>query len=97
MKTEQMHKTIQDQIADINNKLLQLDEEKGKLIELQTDLEMEQRNEESKATAERIRKARSKHTYKQSLGRLGAKFGRLNAVKERRRQRSEKLRNKDDS
>ena len=92
-----MKKTIQDEIAEINNKLLELDEEKGKLIALQTDLEMERRNEESKATAERIRKARSKHSHKQTLGRLGAKFGRLNAVKERRRQRSEKLRNKDDS
>ena len=97
MKTEQMKKTMQDEIAEINNKLLELDEEKGKLIALQTDLEMERRNEESKATAERIRKARSKHTYKQSLGRIGAKFGRLNAVKEQRKLRAERLRNKDDS
>ena len=91
MKTEQMKKTIQDEIAEINNKLLELDEEKGKLIALQTDLEMERRNEESKATAERIRKARSKHSYKQTLGRKNAKFGRLNAIKEQRKNRKLKL------
>ena len=97
MKTEQMNKTIQEEIAEINNKLLELDEEKGKLIALQTGLENEKRNEESKATAERIRKARSQHTHKQTLGGLGAKFGMLNATKERRRQRSARLRDKDDS
>ena len=93
MKTEEMKKTIQQEIEDINEKLIELDDEKAKLIALQTQLAMEKRNEESKATAERIKKARSKHTHKQTLGRKNSKLGRLNAVKEQRRARKERLKN----
>ena len=58
MKQEEIQKTIDEQIVIINNKLQQLDEEKGRLITLQTDLENEKRTEESNAYAERVKKAR---------------------------------------
>ena len=82
---------IEDEIANINNKLIELDDEKEKLIQLQTQLEMEKRNEDSKATAERIRRARSKSSHKKILGRKNSILGRLNSVKEQRRARREKL------
>ena len=44
MKTEEINKTIQEEIAEINDKLIELDNEKEKLIQLQTQLEMEKRN-----------------------------------------------------
>lgn len=91
MKQEEINKTIEQEIADINNKLIELDEEKAKLIQLQTQLEMEKRNEESKATAERIAKARSKSSHKQIAGRKGAKLSLLNRIKEQRKNRKEKL------
>ena len=92
MKTEEMKKTIQQEIEDINEKLIELDDEKEKLIALQTQLEMEKRNEESRATAERIAKARTRE-HNQTKGRWNAKFARLNAIKEQRRARKEKLKN----
>ena len=36
MKTEEINKTIQEEIAEINDKLIELDNEKEKLIQLQT-------------------------------------------------------------
>lgn len=91
MNQEEINKTIEQEIADINNKLIELDEEKAKLIQLQTQLEMEQRNIETKATAERIAKARSKSSHKKILGRKNAKFSLLNRIKEQRKNRKEKL------
>ena len=90
MKTEEMKKTIQQEIEDINEKLIELDDEKEKLIALQTQLEMEKRNDESKATAERIARAR-KSSHRKILGRKNAKLGLLNSIKEQRRVRREKL------
>ena len=90
MKTEEMKKTIQQEIEDINDKLIELDNEKEKLIQLQTQLEMEKRNDESKATAERIARAR-KSSHRKILGRKNAKLGLLNSIKEQRRVRREKL------
>ena len=87
--------SIEDQIADINNKLIELDEEKGRLITLQTDLEMKKRSEESNAYGERLKKARGRQ-HRQTEGRVGAKFSLLNKVKETRRARAERLRNKND-
>ena len=91
MKQDEIKQTIQEEIESINEKLIELDDEKAKLIALQTQLEMEKRNEENKATAERIAKARSKSSHKKILGRKNSKLGRLNAVKEQRRARREKL------
>ena len=91
MKQEEINKTIEQEIADINNKLIELDEEKARLIQLQTQLEMEKRNEESKATAERIAKARSKSSHKKIAGRKNAKLSLLNRIKEQRKNRKEKL------
>ena len=91
MTTEEINKTIQEEIAEINDKLIALDDEKEKLIQLQTQLEMKKRNEESKATAERIAKARSKSSHKQIAGRKNAKLSLLNRIKEQRKNRKEKL------
>ena len=91
MTTEEINKTIQEEIAEINDKLIALDDEKEKLIQLQTQLEMKKRNEESKATAERIKKARSKSSHKKILGRKNSKLGLLNAIKEQRKNRKLKL------
>ena len=91
MKTEEINKTIQEEIAEINDKLIELDNEKEKLIQLQTQLEMEKRNEESRATAELIKKARSKSSHKKILGRKNSKLGLLNAIKEKRKIRKLKL------
>ena len=91
MKQDEIKQTIQEEIESINEKLIELDDEKAKLIALQTQLEMEKRNEENKATAERIAKARSKSSHKKILGRKNSKLGLLNAVKEQRRARREKL------
>ena len=52
---------------------------------------MEKRNEESRATAERIKKARSKSSHKKILGRKNSKLGLLNAIKEKRKIRKLKL------
>ena len=95
MKKEELNKTIQEEIAEINDKLIALDDEKEKLIQLQTQLEMKKRNEESKATAERIRKARTRE-HNQTKGRWNAKFRLLNAVKEQRRARKERIENDKD-
>ena len=90
MKKDEINKTIQEEIAEINDKLIELDNEKEKLIQLQTQLEMEKRNDESKATAERIARAR-KSSHRKILGRKNAKLGLLNSIKEQRRVRREKL------
>ena len=88
---------LEDQIAEINSKLIELDEEKAKLIQLQTQLEMEKRYAESKAAAERITKARGKSSHKKILGRKNAKFGLINSIKEQRRIRKERLSDSKDS
>ena len=90
MKQDEIKQTIQEEIESINEKLIELDDEKAKLIALQTQLEMEKRNEENKATAERIAKAR-KSSHRKILGRKNAKLGLLNSIKEQRRIRREKL------
>ena len=95
MKQEEIQKTIDEQIVIINNKLQHLDEEKGRLITLQTNLENEKRTEESNAYAERVKKARGRE-HRQTEGRVGAKFSLLNKVQETRRARAERLRNKND-
>ena len=95
MKQEEIQKTIDEQIVAINNKLQQLDEEKGRLITLQTDLEMEKQNKETKLYAERVKKARAKN-HRQTEGRVNAKYSLLNKVQETRRARAERLRGKDD-
>ena len=82
---------IEEEIATINEKLQELEDTKDKLIHLQTQLQMQKINEENKATAERIAKARSKSSHKKILGRKNSKLARLNAIKEQRRARKEKL------
>lgn len=91
MKQEEINKTIEQEIEEINQQLTLLEDEKDRLIQLQSQLEMQKRDEENKATAERIAKARSKSSHKQISGRKNAKLGLLNRIKEQRKNRKEKL------
>ena len=90
MKKEELNKTIEQEIEEINQQLTLLEDEKDKLIQLQTQLEMQKREEENKAWTERVIQARTKE-QKRNLGRKNSKFGLLNKFKELRQIRKDKL------
>jgi phage shock protein A len=90
MKKEELNKTIEQEIEEINQQLTLLEDEKDKLIQLQSQLEMQKREEENKAWTERVIQARTKE-QKRNLGRKNSKFGLLNKFKELRQIRKDKL------
>jgi len=90
MKKEELNKTIEQEIEEINQQLTLLEDEKDKLIQLQTQLEMQKREEENKAWTERVIQARTKE-QKRNLGRKNSKFGLLNKFKELRQIRKDRL------
>jgi len=90
MKKEELNKTIEQEIEEINQQLTLLEDEKDKLIQLQTQLEMQKREEENKAWTERVIQARTKE-QKRNLGRKNSRFGLLNKFKELRQIRKDKL------
>ena len=90
MKKEELNKTIEQEIEEINQQLTLLEDEKDRLIQLQTQLEMQKREEENKAWTERVIQARTKE-QKRNLGRKNSKFGLLNKFKELRQIRKDKL------
>ena len=90
MKKEELNKTIEHEIEEINQQLTILEDEKDKLIQLQSQLEMQKREEENKAWTERVIQARTKE-QKRNLGRKNSKFGLLNKFKELRQIRKDKL------
>ena len=90
MKKEELNKTIEQEIEEINQQLTLLEDEKDKLIQLQTQLEMQKREEENKAWTARVIQARTKE-QKRNLGRKNSKFGLLNKFKELRQIRKDKL------
>jgi len=90
MKKEELNKTIEQEIEEINQQLTLLEDEKDKLIQIQTQLEMQKREEENKAWTERVIQARTKE-QKRNLGRKNSKFGLLNKFKELRQIRKDRL------
>ena len=90
MKKEELNKTIEQEIEEINQQLTLLEDEKDKLIQLQSQLEMQKREEENKAWTERVIQARTKE-QKRNLGRKNSRFGLLNKFKELRQIRKDKL------
>jgi len=86
MKKEEILNTIED----INQKLMELEDQRDELITAKFRMEREEEDRKTKAWAERVSQARQKNVRVKE-GRHNAKFSKLNFFKRKRQERRERL------
>ena len=86
MKKEEIEKSIDEQIEEINITLIGLDEERVRLLALQHEIRTNAKNEEEERWAKSVRQAKQKNTRVYE-GRVASKFGLLNKIQSIREKR----------
>lgn len=79
MTKEEIEKSIDEQIEEINITLMGLDEERVRLLALQHEMRTNAKNAEEKRWSESVKKAKIKNS-KVYKGRVASKFGLLNKI-----------------